>query len=280
MSNHFCHMVLAPEVSRSQIESFARTLRAEQSRPTALTLCDLSGRSVRKPAYVAAKEAGVRLLEVESQLGHSVLIDAATRIFGKGFLYREKDDEGLAVCHPNALWINNTFKRDDRGWLLELPHEPVPWSREAFYALPGNPPESSVTLGIQARFLRSARPNEVRECPMCGTAYQSKRERGQCPNRDCSFVWAPFKSREEAVAPVPVKLDAFTWTRCPRCQKARSFMHRIEQCHRCGQLLIESGSRFQFELKDNTTEVQDFIDALSPRTTSMSLSRWISRLFK
>ena len=146
-------MVLAPEVSRGQIESFAKTLRAEQSRPTALTLCDLSGRSVRKPAYVAAKEAGVRLLEVESQLGHNVLIDAATRIFGKGFLYREKDDEGLAVCHPNALWINNTFKRDDLGWLLELPHERVPWSREGFYALPGNPPESPVTVGIQARFL-------------------------------------------------------------------------------------------------------------------------------
>jgi len=196
MGNHFCHIVLAPEVSRSQIESFAKTLRAEQSRPTALTLCDLSGRSVRKPAYVAAKEAGVRLLEVESQLGHNVLIAAATRTFGTGFLYREKDDEGLAVCHPNGLWISNTFKRDDLDWLLELPEERVPWSREGFYALPGNPPESPVTLGIQARFLRPARPNEVRECPMCGTAYQSKRERGQCPNRDCFCLGTvPIKRR-------------------------------------------------------------------------------------
>jgi hypothetical protein len=65
-----------------------------------------------------------------------------------------------------------------------------------------------------------------------------------------------------------------------RCQKARSFMHRIEQCHRCGQLLLESGSRFQLELKDNTAEVQNFIEAVSPSTASRSLPQWIGRLVK
>jgi hypothetical protein len=259
MGNHFCHAVLAPSVTRDQIEVFVKTLRSELPRPVVVTLCDFSNKKVRKQHYVAAKSAGVRILEIETRLGHKVLIPIAVRAFGSAFLYREEDDEDIDVCYPDADWLSRTFNTDGLAWLLELPDEPVPWNRESFYALPGNPPNSSITLGISSRFLVPSLPGQMRQCPLCGTEYLGKRERGQCPNRDCLFVWEPFSSRAEAIKFSVEKLDAFSWGQCPRCRKRLSFTHKVEQCQRCGQLMIESGSRHPLSLIDNCAEVQRFI---------------------
>jgi hypothetical protein len=262
MGNHFRYIILAPAVSASAVEAMARLLRSEQLAPVTLTLCDLVQKRVRKPEFQAAKHAEVRLIEIETTLHHPVLIDAAERSFGPLFLYREQNDEGLDVCHPNASWLKATFARVDLDWLLELPEQPPPWNRTSYYALPGNPPTSSVLIGVQASLLRWSLPNESRRCPMCGTSYTTRHSRGQCTNQECSFVWEPFETSELAYTIRPLKLDAFAWGTCPRCRRSRCFTNKIEQCHRCGQLMIEDGSSHPLALIDNVSDVHTFLEQI------------------
>ena len=68
MNNSLCRLVLGREVPVSAVMSFALSLRSEIKRPTSLYLRDFSGRSVRDPRLVAARDANLRVIDVEPTL--------------------------------------------------------------------------------------------------------------------------------------------------------------------------------------------------------------------
>jgi hypothetical protein len=178
MGNHIKRFILAPSVQRGAVRTLAVRLREEQRRLTTLTFCSLEDKQPRLEHARLAKQVNARKVEVESALLPEVLVRAADAALGAGnFLFREKDDESLAVCHPNALWLRNTFGVDGLEWLIDNFFEDhASWGTERFYALPGNPPSCDVTLPIHVNMLRPARParpGEPRECPICGQVIEA-----------------------------------------------------------------------------------------------------------
>ena len=264
MGNQIKRFILAPAVQREAVMALAVRLRAEQRRPTTLTLCSLEGRQPRQEHARLAKQVNARKVEVESALLPAVLIQAADAAFGAGnFLFRAKDDESLAVCHPNALWLPNTFGVDGLEWLIDNFFEDhTKWGTERFYALPGNPPTCDVTLPIHVNLLRPARAGEPRACPICGQVYVSKFPRAQCRNADCHFGYMPFESARDSYRIVKAGVGNTGWGSCPRCNKSYTFTALVEQCQKCGQVIEATNASFKVEMKDNRAAAYSLMEEL------------------
>jgi hypothetical protein len=264
MGNHIKRFILAPSVQRDAVMALAVRLREEQRRPTTLTFCSLEDKQPRLEHARLAKQVNVRKVEVESALLPAVLIPAADAELGAGnFLFREKDDENLAVCHPNALWLRNTFGADGLEWLIDNFFEDhTSWGTERFYALPGNPPNCDVTLPIHVNMLRPARRGEPRACPICAQVYVSRFPRAQCRNTDCHFSYIPFESARDAYRIVAAKVGNTGWGSCPRCKKSRTFAAIVEQCQKCGQVIEATNASFKVDMKDNRTAAYSLMEEL------------------
>lgn len=274
MGNYICRYILSPEVTTDEVEDLACHVRTNHKVPATFTLCDLENRNPRKPAFKLARDHGVRIVEIDTRLHSPALIAAADQVFGKGrFLYREADDDEIAIIHPNALWLKNTFGTEGLAWLLDVFEDIAPWNTRNFYALPGNPPGSSCSLPIHARLLKPVKPGQSRECPMCGKVYVSKFPRAQCRDSDCRFGTIPFETAKEAFHIEKVLVDDTGWGRCPRCQRTRTFANVIEQCFTCGQLMQADG-RYVASLADNREQALSLIAVLRDQYTSPWWKLW------
>ena len=262
MGNYIRRYIVAPSVTREDVAELACSLRKGQKKTAVFTLCDLEGKRVRKSHARLAKELNVRIVEIDSGISSKLLIEAAENVLGQNtFLYREKDDEDLSICHPDALWLKNTFNSDGLSWLLDnFFDDDPPWKRENFYVLPGNPPETDCMLPIHANLLKPVKPGKLRACPVCDTLYMSKFPLAQCTNPECRFATRPFETAREAYRIVKTQVSDDGWGRCPRCQMGKTFAFRIEQCFDCGQLMKGYNDMIKVDLKDNQEQVSDFLN--------------------
>jgi hypothetical protein len=258
VGNEFSHLILAPSVPDDAIEAFALFMRRRASRPGQLYLKDLAGRRVRKLSLIAARDAGVRLLEYEgtSTDPRTEQLRAAEATLGAGrFLYREQDDEETDICMPDPSWLVTTFGREDLGFLLELEEEPVPWNVRPYFIYPRVPDDWPIDLPLNPSFLVVAKPGEPRACPICGDVGVSKGLRRHCPV--CSYIFEPFLDPADAQAIVPIPGDAFRYGQCPRCMASFAFSRRVQQCLRCGRLLRISGGRHEpWDMPDNEAAIR------------------------
>src|SRR5688500_17662323 len=98
MGNSLCRIILGRDVDPSAVLTFAEPLRAKLTRPTKLHVRDLSGRSVRIPSLVAARDAGVRVVDIEPETVASTVEMISNQTIGSGrFVIRIVDDEGTDV---------------------------------------------------------------------------------------------------------------------------------------------------------------------------------------
>lgn len=274
MGNYICRYVLSPEVTTDDVESLACYVRAYEKAPATFTLCDLENKNLRKPAFKLARDHGVRIIEIDTRLHSRSLIAAADSVFGDGrYLYREADDDEIAIIHPNALWLKNTFGTDGLAWLLNVFADIAPWNTQNFYALPGNPPDSSCSIPIHAKLLKPVKPGQPRECPMCGNVYVSKFPRAQCRDPECHFGTIPFETAKEAFSIAKVHVDDTGWGRCPRCQREKTFSNLIEQCFTCGQLM-EADGQYIARLVDNRERAQSLISRIQRQHSSRWWKFW------
>ncbi len=262
MGNSVCRLVLSREVPGSAVTDFARLLRSKVLRPTSLYLRDLSGRHIRDARLVAARDASVRIIDVEPITSVPLLQEAAELTLGQGrFVIRVADDEETDITVPNESAITNIFPGARLSWLLAPDERPIPWNVETYYLFPGNASNWSLQVPIMASLMHISTPSQTRSCPMCRTLYSSKGERGQCPA--CGFVATPFRTRHDAMTISPTPLDAFGWGRCSRCSGTREFTHQVEQCFHCGQLLEGAPGRHKnVALKPNKAEIIALVASL------------------
>jgi hypothetical protein len=253
--NHFRKLIVRPEVPDGAFHELAAALRSRHTRPVVLVICDLKGRKPRNDRLKQAQEVGVRQIDIQGNVPQALLIEICDSTLGpSNWLYREQDDEAVDVCIPSPDWLENAFHSSSLAWLLEIEERPVPWNRKSLYAFPGNPPDWTVEMPINARLLHVAQPLEPRPCPNCSESYISKRsDRCQCPH--CGYIAMPFNTKQDAARPEVVSLDAFSGGRCSRCRQSMQFTKRLEQCQRCGNLL-KATSRHNLELEENAALVE------------------------
>jgi hypothetical protein len=260
MGNGICRIILAADISLDLPAQFADSLRSEVHRPTSLYCRNLHGKSVRKPHLLAARDAGLCLIDVDPVIDPALLARVAAATFGENrFVVRTADDEGLDITWPSADVLARLYPGIDLAWALEPDETPIPWNTDPFYLFPGNPPHWSLKVPVMASLLRVVNSLQ-RPCPMCQTVYSSKGERGQCPS--CGFVAWPFRSAREATEIVSVPLDAYAWGRCPRCRGTHEFIHQVEQCFQCGKLLEGFSTRHHLTLVPNKNEIVSLVGSL------------------
>jgi hypothetical protein len=277
MGNYFCRMVVAPAVTNEDIERFALGLREASPRRGHLHVRDLIGRRVRRPGLIAARDAGVRVIDWEAMGSPWTdrLLTAADRTLGPGrFLIREQDDEDIDSCIPGPSWLGEVYGRDDLGELLELEEEPVPWNTRTLFVFPGVAASWPIDLPLNPAMWVVAKPGEARACPTCGNVGRSNSLRRHCPV--CFQIFEAFPDRRSATEIVVVAGDAFQYGQCPRCMYRQGFSRRVQQCLFCGKVLRIWGGRFEpWELEDNEPLVRRYIDAWVAQQGS-----WISRLWR
>jgi hypothetical protein len=261
MGNNICRVILGRAAPSDAAERFAGLLRGEVRRPTVIYRRDLRCRRVRDPRLVAARNADLRLLDIDPVTPPELLARVAAPAIGEGnFAIRVADDEDMETTLPAADALARLYQGVDLEWVLEPEDRPIPWNNEPFFLFPGNPPHWGLKVPLMAALLQIACPGQKRPCPLCRTEYTSRGDHGQCPS--CGFVVQPFRTATEAKNRVQVLLDAFAWGRCPRCRRAREFTYQVEQCLRCGQLLEGDPSGFQLTLVDNCSEVASLLASL------------------
>jgi hypothetical protein len=261
MGNNICRLILARDVDSAAAAAFAHAIRHCVKRPTSLYLRDLRGKSVRKGHLVAARDAGVRILDASQSLPADTLETAATATFGLGrFIVRIADDEDTDITLPNLAALEALYPGLDLNWLLEPEENPIPWDSEPFHIFPGNPESWGLKVPLVAAFLAPAMPGLPRPCPMCRFTYSTKGDRGQCPS--CGFVAMPFRSLIEAKTIQKAHLDAWAFGNCTRCRKPREFTQLVEQCFHCGQILEGDPGRYTLNLADNRPEIIALLKSL------------------
>jgi hypothetical protein len=271
MGNSLCRVILGKQVPDEAVEALALLLRATLTRPSTLHLRDLAGRRVRNPGLLAARDAGLRLVDLDPGWPKGKLLPAlGTALGADRFVLRVVDDEDRDVIEPHKDRLAELYPGLDLEWALEPEEQPVPWNRRAFFVCPHNPPQWGTHVPVMATLLSVATPGQSRPCPACRTVYTSRGERGQCPA--CGFVAYPFKAREEMTRQLPVPLDAFGWGRCPRCRKPSEFIFRVQQCFTCGQLLTASPGRHPLELRDNADEIKALVGTIGRRAEPPSVA--------
>lgn len=214
MGNNICRVIAGVNVSAESMERFAALLRQEFKQPAILYQRDLRGRSVRDKRLVAARDANLRLLDIDAEITAELLARTALASMGDGnFLIRIADDEGSDVTYPAVDVLAHLYPGANLGWVLEADERPIPWNTKPFFLCPGNPPNWNSGVPVMAALLHVAQPGMQRLCPICRFVYCSNGKRGQCPS--CGFVAYPFCGSGEAKQFAAVRLDAFAWGRCP-----------------------------------------------------------------
>jgi len=116
---------------------------------------------------------------------------------------------------------------------------------------------------LSLELLRPVRQREHHACPYCGGEFSltdaiKTKSMGyyivDCPSCTVGF-FLPLSRSFKPAEPRPIQLGAGGWAECPECKALFVFKHRYEQCPCCGKILFEKGSRFEFKLEDNSSEV-------------------------
>ena len=253
MGNSLRRIILAPAVEYPDVVRFAEALRAAQV-PAVLTYATLESSKPRRPELRAARDARVRVVDLDTHATGERLVSIAdeTLIAGK-YLYRDVDDEGRDECIPSREWLQATFAVSGLEWLLEPEEHPVPWESTNLYCFPLNPPELGVTFPFSVALLQVFAPGQPVSCPRCGVSFTPRRQRTQCP-AEPSIVEL-FESDTDAMRTEAVPLDAWGHGRCPRCRRSRAFTRRLEQCLRCGRLMRGEPGRHAVALQENEGEL-------------------------
>jgi hypothetical protein len=119
VANSLRRIILAPAVEYPDVVRFAEALRAAQL-PAVLTYATLESSKPRRPELRAARDARVRVVDLDTRATGERLVSIAdeTLIAGK-YLYRDVDDEGRDECIPSREWLQATFAVSGLEWLLE-----------------------------------------------------------------------------------------------------------------------------------------------------------------
>lgn len=258
MGQNICRFVLLPSATKSAAETLARNLSSKVERIVTIYFRDLEGKRARTPELQDACAAAVRIVDIAPPLSFEVLKELGTSSFGENnFLLRVADDEELDQTYPSSEWLTSAYPQHDLDWLLDPEEDPIPWNTSSFYLFPNNPATWDLEVPLFLSLLNVALPNQTRPCPFCKSQYTSKGERGQC--NACGFVAQPFQTKDQAKTILPVRLDAFAWGSCPRCRRSREFVHQVEQCFRCGQLMEANPGKHAVPLQMNKGKILELL---------------------
>ena len=109
MGNSLRRIILAPAVPYEDVVRFAEALRAAQV-PALLTYCTLDSSTPRRAHVRAAKQAGVRVVDLDTPARSESLLSIADETLPRGnYLYRYVDDEDGDECIPSRDWLQSTF---------------------------------------------------------------------------------------------------------------------------------------------------------------------------
>ncbi len=259
MGNSLRRIILAPAVPYEDVVRFAEALRAAQV-PALLTYCTLDSSTPRRVHVRAAKQAGVRVVEIDTPARSESLLSIADETLPRGsYLYRYVDDEDGDECIPSGDWLKSTFPVSDLEWLLAPEEHPVPWASTNLYSFPRNPPELGVTFPFSLALLQVFAAGQAVSCPRCGVSFIPKRPRTQCPG-DATIVEL-FESPGDAMRTEQVPLDAWGYGKCPRCRRSHAFGRRFEQCLRCGRVMRGEPGRHSVALAENEAELHALNEA-------------------